>query len=390
MRRLIPVWVALVVTLVFPAIAAAQNARVFGQVLDKDGKPWVGVSVVIKGQNGQTYSLKTDKNGKYSQIGLAVGVYTFVLNDPAAGLNNFTEQHQIQADQDNEVNFNFKQLIAQQATANPDEEKKKQEAQSQFNTMKGHVDAGVAAFNDINQVQAQLKTATPDQQGPLKDKLKTDYQTAITEFQAAEPLVGAKDTKNHAIVLANLGQAYSLAGENDQAADAYQKSVALNPQASTYVNLSLAQVHQAAALTDPAAATAKVGEAGASCDKATALDPTSTAKCWKNIGIVLNNKGDFKDAVDPLTKATQADPKDAQAWYLLGSTYTGLIEPKQEGDKMTFIIPPGTVDAYQKCIDTDPNGPWAAQAKQNLDALAAMGSGEATKVLERTPSKKKK
>lgn len=390
MRRLIPVWVALVVALLFPAIAAAQNARVFGQVMDRDGKPWAGVSIEIKSQNGQKYSLKTDKNGKYSQIGLAVGVYTFVLSDTAAGLNNFSEQHQIQAGEDNEVNFNFKQIISQQATANPDEEKKRQAQQSQFNNMKGHVDAGVAAFNDINQVQAQLKTTPPDQQGPLKDKLKTDYQTAITEFQAAEPLAGEKDTKNHAIILANLGQAYSLAGQNDQAADAYQKSVALNPQAATYVNLSLAQAHQAATSTDPTAATAKVGEAGTSCDKATALDPTTTAKCWKNIGIVLNNKGDFKDAVDPLTKATQADPKDAQGWYLLGSTYTGLIQPKQEGDKMTFVIPPGTVDAYQKCIDADPNGPWAAQAKQNLDALAAMGSGEATKVLERTPSKKKK
>lgn len=390
MRRLIPVWVALVVALLFPAIAAAQNARVFGQVMDRDGKPWAGVSIEIKSQNGQTYSLKTDKNGKYSQIGLAVGVYTFVLSDTAAGLTNFSEQHQIQAGEDNEVNFNFKQIISQQATANPDEEKKRQAQQSQFNNMKGHVDAGVAAFNDINQVQAQLKTTPPDQQGPLKDKLKTDYQTAITEFQAAEPLAGEKDTKNHAIILANLGQAYSLAGQNDQAADAYQKSVALNPQAATYVNLSLAQAHQAATLTDPTAATAKVGEAGTSCDKAAALDPTTTSKCWKNIGIVLNNKGDFKDAVDPLTKATQADPKDAQGWYLLGSTYTGLIQPKQEGDKMTFVIPPGTVDAYQKCIDADPNGPWAAQAKQNLDALAAMGSGEATKVLERTPSKKKK
>jgi hypothetical protein len=54
---------------------------------------------------------------------------------------------------------------------------------------------------------------------------------------------------------------------------------------------------------------------------------------------------------------------------------------------MTFVIPPGTADAYQKCIDIDPNGPYAAQAKQNLDALAAMGGGEATRVGERRKKK---
>jgi hypothetical protein len=47
---------------------------------------------------------------------------------------------------------------------------------------------------------------------------------------------------------------------------------------------------------------------------------------------------------------------------------------------MTYDIPPGTADAYQKVIDLDPNGPLAAQAKQNLDALAAMSGGDATSV----------
>jgi tetratricopeptide (TPR) repeat protein len=102
--------------------------------------------------------------------------------------------------------------------------------------------------------------------------------------------------------------------------------------------------------------------------------------CWKNLGIVLSNKGDFKDAVGPLQKATQMNPKDVQAWFLLGSAYTGLIAPNQQGDKMTYDIPPGTTDAYQKVIDLDPNGALAVQAKQNLDALAAMSGGDATSV----------
>jgi hypothetical protein len=47
---------------------------------------------------------------------------------------------------------------------------------------------------------------------------------------------------------------------------------------------------------------------------------------------------------------------------------------------MIYIIPPGTTEAYQRCIDAAPNGPYAAQAKQVLDGLAAMGGGEDTSV----------
>ena len=73
---------------------------------------------------------------------------------------------------------------------------------------------------------------------------------------------------------------------------------------------------------------------------------------------------------------------------MLGSAYTGLITPNQQGEKMTYEIPPGTTDAYQKCIDLDPNGPYAAQAKQSLDALTAMAGGDALTVGAR-PKKKR-
>ncbi len=376
MRRLTPVWLVLFAALLFPAIAAAQNASIHGQVLDKDGQPWVGVSVQIKSENGQTFNLKTNKEGKFSQIGLTAGVYTFTLSDPTAGLSSFTEQHQIQGEQDNEVDFDFKKIIAQNAAAHPEEEEKQKQAQNNFKVMKSHVDDGIAQFAAINALQAQIHTAPPDQKSALQDKVKQDARAAATDFQQAATMVGEKDTKNHAVILANLGQAYSLAGQYQQAIDAYQKSVALTPEAPTYMNLSLAQVNVAGQSTDPATATTDVANAGASCDKVASLDPTSTTKCWKNIAIVLTNKGDFKDAVAPLQKVTQLDPKDAQAWYLLGTANVGLIDSKQVGNKMTYIIPPGTSDDFQKCIDLDPTGPYAAMAKQNLDALTQMSGGQ--------------
>ena len=134
--------------------------------------------------------------------------------------------------------------------------------------MKAHFDAGMAAMNDSTTLRTQLKTAPADQQSGIKDKLNTDYQTAITELQQAEQGVLPKDTKTHAIVWSNLGQAYEFAGRYDEAAAAFQKAAELQPQASYYDHLSINLANVAAA--QPTLDKAKLAEAGAACDKAAA------------------------------------------------------------------------------------------------------------------------
>ena len=190
----------------------------------------------------------------------------------------------------------------------------------------------------------------------------------------AEKGVSPKDPKNHAVVLANLAQAYDFSKKYDDAVTTYQKAIDLQPSAALYSNMSTSQANAALAVKDPAGMQQKLTDANGDCDKAIALDPTSAAKCWKNIGIVLTNTGHMTDRLPPLQKATAADPKDAQAWFLLGSSLTAMIVPKQVGDKLTYDIPAGTTDAYQKCIDAAPTGPYAAQAKEALDNLAALAA----------------
>ncbi|MGH9726870.1 MAG: tetratricopeptide repeat protein, partial [Candidatus Acidiferrales bacterium] len=115
------------------------------------------------------------------------------------------------------------------------------------------------------------------------------------------------------------------------------------------------------------------------------LNTTPSDTCWKNLGIVLTNKGRMKDAIAPLQKATQVTPKDADAWFLLGGALAGNIQTKQEGEKMIYILPPGTLEAYQKYLDLDPNGPHVAEAQSMIAALGQYSQGE-----DITVSKKKK
>jgi tetratricopeptide (TPR) repeat protein len=392
MRRLISVCGALAAVLLLASVAAAQNARAVGQVLDRDGKPWADVTVVMKSDTGRTFTVKTDKSGKYSQIGLQGGLYTFTLTD-AGGTLNFTEKHQIGADGDTEVDFNFKELAAQ-AGPSPEEQKKREASANAFKEMATHFNAGKAAMDDSDALRKQLATAPADQKSAIQDKLDADYKTAIDELQQAEQGVQPKDVKNHAVVWSTLGQAYDRAGRYDDAAGAYQKAVDVNPQPSYYADLSTALVNVAVAQTDPAALTSKLADAGAACDKATALDTTTTAattaRCWKNEGIILSNKGHLAEAVVPLQKASQADPKDAQTWFLLGGALASQIVTKQEGTKLTYTFPPGLIDAYQQCIAADPNGPYAGQAKATLDGLNQLSGGTSTLVNEKKPSTKKK
>jgi tetratricopeptide (TPR) repeat protein len=391
MNRLTRALITLAAILACATIATAQNARVNGQILDKDGKPWVGITVTLKSENGRIYTLKSDKDGRFTQIGLTAGVYTFTLTDQASGLN-YAEQHQLQTGDDNNITINFKQLIETQKVGPSAEQQKAQaDQQNKFKDMQTHFSAGRAALDDYDAVHKQLATTPADQKQALQDKMDTDAKTAVSELTLAEQGVQPKDAKNHAVVWSNLAQAYEKSNQPQEAVDAYQKAIDLQPSAGIYQNQSTALAALAVAQTDPKETADKLAQASADCDKAAALDPTNAGAataCWKNIGIILNNKGDFKDAVPALQKATQLSPKDVQAWFLLGSAYTGLITPNQQGDKITYEVPPGTTDAYQKVIDLDPNSPYAAQAKQNLDALAAMAGGDATAVGVR-PKKKK-
>ncbi|PYU16135.1 MAG: hypothetical protein DMG29_04790, partial [Acidobacteria bacterium] len=124
-------------------------------------------------------------------------------------------------------------------------------------------------------------------------------------------------------------------------------------------------------------------EATAAYEKSAALDPANAGTAWRNLGIELYNSNRMKEALEPLKKATELDPKNPQGWYLLGVALVNTMEYKKEGDKFIPILQPGTVEAYQKALDLDPNDPYGAQAKQGLESLEQMGLGIQTKVKTR-------
>jgi tetratricopeptide (TPR) repeat protein len=286
-------------------------------------------------------------------------------------------------------------LLAPRAPAQSSEtEKEKQEeAKNRPKLTKPHFANGNQAMQDAQTIRKQLQTATNDQKPTLLAKMKTNYQTAITEYQQALEDTEVRDEngvrvigligvirnglvsqqkavdmlvqdKDLPVILSNLGMEYSGAGEYEEAITMLQQAALLKPATRTYMELGtdLAQV-------------GRMPEATATCEKILTLGATSKglqAGCYKNIAIVLTNEGKLGEATAPLEKATQLNPQDAAAWKLLGDALSHAITAKSEHGETVYVIPPGSIEAYQKYLQLEPNGPYAGQVQSSLEELARL------------------
>jgi tetratricopeptide (TPR) repeat protein len=355
-----------IATLLGSSAAAQSGNHMSGTVYNPDGKPYESVTLVFtNADTHQVFSVTADAKGRYSTPGFASGTWNIDVKDQT-GTVVYQTSVKIGGGQD--ATLDIKVVVS--------EEQKKQKAEQQnFANMKTHFDAGVAAYTQGLGVQKQLAQATADQKDALQAQLGQFAETAVTEFQGALAALPATDTNRH-IILYRVAQSYELEDKDDQAITFYQQSIAAFPPpngpshdlAASYNNLG-----------NDLAKVGKTDDAMAAYQKAADADPPNAASAWRNAGATLYNAGKMADAIVPFQKAVALDPKNAQTWYLLGTCLMNTMSSKTEGDKVIPIISPGTVEAFQKAVELDPNGPWGAQSKQALDALQAMGAGIDTK-----------
>src|SRR6202140_4851895 len=367
----------------FAPAAYAQGGTLAGTVFDLTGKPYPDVTISIKSiETSKEISATTDAKGHYSASGLGAGTYNIdVKGKDKDGKDMLLYQTGIKLTSGGIPPFdiNMKELQEQGKLAAIEAERKRQEAEVQFQALKTHYDAGIAAIEQMKAAQTKLAQTPKDQQDPVKAQISQAGGTAATELSAALDLEKPEDP-NRPIILSRLGEAYESMGKWQEAADTYQKAIALNPDtAANYNNLG-----------NDLAKLGKVDDARAAYQKYVDLNPTDAALAWRNFGTVLYNSNRMKESIEPLQKATTLDPKNATAWLLLGIALVNTMEFKTEGDKITPVMQPGTVEAYQHALDPDPNGPIGAQAKQGLDSLTAMGVGITTKLGQAPPKATKK
>src|SRR5215467_8480502 len=347
--------------------AAAQSGSISGQILDVNAKPWVGLTVQATSDQGAKQTAKTDNDGKYSIPNLRGGTYMVTItafpppNDKQPPYD--MAKVRVSVGEDAKADANFKEIMAKQGAAVQEQVKKNEEVKAKFEGMKAHFNAGNTLLDQEKAAKADLQKAPADQRDAAKQKVNDLADQAAKEYKAAQESAGEKDPNVH-LLWAKLGEAYDTAGRNDEAAQAYQQAITTKPDVPGYYNN----------LGNVLARAGKIEEAKAAYSKSAELDPANAATAWRNFGISLYNANRLADAIAPLQKSTELDPKNAQAWYLLGASLLMKMTTKKVGDKEEVQLAPGTVEAYQKAVDLDPNGPWGAQAKQGLTDLQAMGA----------------
>ena len=346
-----------------PRAAAQNDGSIAGTILTVDGKPWAELTMQSVSDQGAKQETKTDKDGNYSFHNLRAGVYHVYTVLPAPN-KPYDSQCHVQGGTTTRIDLNFKNIVAGQGAAAQEAVKKQAEQKEAAESMKTHFAAATALLDQEHQAKADLAKATADQRDAAKQKVLDLSNQAAAEFQAAQKAAGDKDP-NQALFWAKLGDAYDTAGRNDDAIQAYQNAITAKPDMPGYYNN----------LGNVLARSGKIDEAKTAYEKSASLDPPNAAGAWRNFGISLYNANRLGDAVEPFQKSVALDPSSAQTWYLLGASLVYKMTTKRVGDKDEVILAPGTVEAYQKAVDLDPNGTWGAQAKEGLTQLQAIVPG---------------
>jgi tetratricopeptide (TPR) repeat protein len=349
-----------------PPVLAQASGTVKGVCKDSQGVPLADAVVLWANMdNGQKYSLKTNKKGEYFSLGISPGKYLVTLYKTADDMKankelDHVKGFQVQLDE-NELPFDLKkdqEAAAKGVGLTPEQLKQMQEAQAkqakETNTVKS-----------LNDKLTAAKTAAD----------AGDFDTAIASLTEATQMDATRD-----LVWFKLGDYYRLSAPKqtdpaekqkrlDSAVEAYQKAVDLKKSTTNdkdpNATKNLAAYYNN--LADALYKAKKVDDAVKTYEMAAQADPSQVAQSYFNIGAVLTNSGRPDEANVAFDKCLAADPTRSEAYYQKGLNLLG--KATLQGDKT--IAPPGTAEAFQKYLELAPTGPNADAAKAMLTSLGA-------------------
>jgi tetratricopeptide (TPR) repeat protein len=295
-------------------VTAQSTGMVKGKVFDAKGQPIEGAKITITYKEGasRTYTVKSNKKGEFTQIGLTPGNYQVTADKDKVGSQTF--DCRVKLGEAAEVNF---QLAAGSSGPSKEDVAKAAEVKKLF-------DEGVTASR------------------------AGDHDTALAKFnQAATVMPTCYDCYY------NIGFAYAQKKDYEKSEEAFKKAIELK---SDYVEAynGLATIYNAQKKFDEAqAASQKAASLAAAGGGATG----GGVDALYNQGVIAWNAGKAEDAKKAFEEALKADPKHANSHYQLAMCLINMGKI------------PEAVTEFESYVQLAPDGQYAAQVKSMLAQL---------------------
>jgi len=385
MKRNLSVWLDLAATGLLALTLAPVNAqqasapnmgKIHGRVINPTGEPQGNGTVSLSTDGGMTlkYPFPVSDTGDYSGEA-PQGTYMVVYraNDtPAGKMVDSIRGVKITAGQDTaqDIDMTRQEYLDKMS---PEEKKQLEELKKQ------NADA-MKANTVISALNADLKVVLQDkhdidaagaaaQQALGASASKSDVTAKTVEIKTAKytdiVTLMKKDTDvkpDEALLWVNLGYGQGGLKQYDDALASYKKAFDL--ESAKQKNAHPAVVALAdAGMGEVYARTGKVQDANAAYDAAAKADPANAMLHLRNQAVIFfqeNNGPAQVAAADEAIKAdpNQSDPNLAIMYYIKGAglVVNATVDPKTN----RIVLPPDCTAAYQKYLDLQPNGPYAA------------------------------
>ena len=336
------------------SLAYGQTGSIRGKVIGKDGQPLQGAWVKIERQQVRgNYKVKTRKKGDFFHAGLPLGSYN-VSCEIDGQIVDRVGNVRVGLSDAAEVNFDLQKVAGRQKSGAT-----QADLASMTSEERKRYEQAIRSRQQAISKNKELNEVFNDGMVALKME---NYPAAVQSLRKASEF----DAAQH-VIWANLGDAQakmalSTAGANrsklyGDAIASYDKAIEIDATNAAYHNnLGLVMVRAG-----------KLDDGKMKLAEAALLDPGNAAKYFFNLGAVMVNTANTEGAIQAFTKATEANPNFSNAYYQLGMALVGNAETQPDG---TVVPADGTVEAFEKYIELEPQGQFTAAAQSMLTGLS--------------------
>lgn len=383
MKRTISLWIGLLALAVLPALAqtpapanVAPTGKIHGHVTNPTGAAQSSGTMTLNQGPKEIASFPVDASGDFSGSA-PPGTYTLIYRTEGMGKDKEADKFE-----------NIKIAVGQDTQADDDMSRDEyiktlpEDTRKQLEEMKKHNSEALKANAVIKVLNADLKSAQADihdadqARNTAAQQLgasasKTDLANKETEIKTQKytevVTLMSKDTglrPTESVLWAYLGQGQLGLKKYDDAETSFKKAIDLDnaskkprPEIQGLSNAGLGEIY---------ARTNKPDQANTAYDAAVKIDPSKAAFYYKNEAVIYSQIGNGDAQAAAADKAIEANPKDPLPYYLKGQALIAKasVDPKTQ----RIVLPPGCGEAYQKYLELDPSGLYAADVQGILQS----------------------